>query len=57
MAFQGSYERNPDTGEPTPDAMLGALMMAEAQNAQIKLLELTNEWAKGWARSKRGRHQ
>jgi hypothetical protein len=56
LAFQGSYDRD-HNGEPTPDALLGAIMQAEFQHSQMQLLELTNKWAEGWAKSKRGRRK
>jgi hypothetical protein len=36
LAFQGTYERDAD-GEPTDEALLGAIMTSEVQAAQIDL--------------------
>jgi hypothetical protein len=39
LAFSGSYERDVN-GDATREALLGAIMVAEAQAAQIHLLEV-----------------
>ena len=39
LAFGGSYERDAN-GDPTREALIGAIMVAEAQSAQIHLLEV-----------------
>jgi hypothetical protein len=39
LAFWGSYERDAN-GDATREALLGAIMVAETQTAQIHLLEV-----------------
>lgn len=56
LAFQRNetIDGKPD-GDPSEDALLGAIMTAEHQLAGIQTLELLGEWAKSWAQNKRQR--
>ena len=47
MAFRGTYEKDA-LGEPTADALLGAIMESEFQSATVQQVELLSIWAKNW---------
>jgi hypothetical protein len=55
LAFQRS-ESGPD-GEATAEALLGAIMVAETQSAQIQLLEAFGKFCEAWSKTKRGGRQ
>jgi len=47
LAFRGTYEKDA-LGEPTADALLGAIMESEFQSATVQQVELLSIWAKNW---------